>query len=158
MKNRWLPLRPGRFLGRLPSVLVAAAACLQGLAGPFRIDSPSVGTGGGRSAGPRFGMESTIGQAASDASKGTRFGLTAGIQAMIGTVPSPGLPQLRLVRDGQVLHLEWVSDGTPSILQFNPGLAGNGWLDAGIASGPAGQLNRVALGVVTGQRFYRLRR
>lgn len=158
MKNRWLPLRPGRFVGRLPSILVAAAACLPALAGPFRIEAPTVGVGGGRSAGPRFGVESTVGQTAAHALQGTRFGLTAGIQAMIVTVPSPGLPQLRLVRDRQVLHLEWVSDGTPSILQFNPGISENGWLDSGIASGPAGQVNRVTLGAMTGQRFFRLRR
>lgn len=158
MITHLLSLRSGGSNRRLACLLVAAAAGLSVLAGPFRLDAPTLSAGGGRSVGNRFSLESTLGQTTLATVRSARFGLTAGIQATIETVPGPGLPQLRFLRDGQALYLEWVSDDRPSFLQFNPELPSGPWLDAGVGSAPAGWTNRLPLGVLTGHQFFRLRR
>lgn len=141
----------------ISAALIAAA--LHSAAQTYELRSVTVANGGGTSAGGRFSLSCTIGEpmAGGDASGG-HFAFHAGFWNLVGVVPTPGAPSLRIQRAGDQIVLSWpVSSGAFTLQSTTHIENTNSWADSSATIVQAGDRNTATLPAQVGRLFFRLR-
>ena len=119
----------------------------------FGVDWFTMDGGGGRSSGPRFGMQGTMGQPDADgALGGARFTVYGGFWRTLQAVQMPEAPWLWVESAGPgLINIGWDPDTPGFRLQEVPDLKPSSWIDS-----PSGATNPVTVPITFAARFYRL--
>lgn len=135
-------------------ILLLLAAGIAGKAADRAVTAVVSSGGGGKSVGTRFTVTGSIGQADATVTRltGSRFGIDAGIQAMIVALQTPGAPTLEVTASGNQIIISWDNSVTGWTLQQTASIGPNAsWQNSsGVVS------NRLSLTAPSSNRFYRL--
>lgn len=120
----------------------------------FAISPSAITGGGGESGGSQFAIRGHIGQheATTTAMQGSRFGVTAGFEALLVVIQTPGAPHLTVTLDGGNVTISWPAQFTGWTLQQSGNLAtlANWQSTSGVSN------NSVTLPLATSRTFFRL--
>src|SRR5262245_50210723 len=114
----------------LPSLAVLALILVCGRANAqnYSIDWFTVDGGGGASTGGVYSVSGTIGQPDAGRMSGGNFALEGGFWAILAAVPSPGAPQLNILRTTtNTVAVYWASPATGFNLYQNLDLNTTNW-------------------------------
>ena len=140
-------------------VLFQSACCFHALAQSYAVDWSKISGGGGTSTGGIYSVSGTIGQPdASTAMTGGNFSLTGGFWSLYA-VQTPGLPNLIIVRNGNIgVNILWADPATNSYtLQQNSNLATTNWTTTAFTTSSANGTNSITITPPVGNLFFRLK-
>ena len=134
-------------------LIATASARAQSSINWFTLDG-----GGGQSSGGAYALAGTIGQPDAATSSGGAYTLQGGFWSAFASVPSEGVPLLRILRSGTNVTLAWPNPSTGFQLQESASLRAPNWTDVTTAPGVVGNEKQVNQEIASEARFFRLRK
>lgn len=127
---------------------------------PYSMDWHSMDGGGGRSVGGSYAVEGTVGQPDAGVHTGAGWRVEGGFWSAFAAVPSPGSPELTIVRVGFQVEIRWAAAfGGLFQLERSPGLGAQAdWNPESTPPVQEGAMNVVRLPLQPGFHFFRLSR
>lgn len=115
---------------------------------------------GGIAASAAYSVHASVGQPSAGSAGSTTYGLTTGFWSILGTVATPGAPELLISRNEAVVTISWPVPASGWILDRSPVLgAGPGsWTE--VASGYQTNATHISVTIQApvGNAFFRLRK
>jgi hypothetical protein len=124
----------------------------------FMLEGAALSGGGGPTTGGAFSLNGTIGQPATDSSRGGEFTLQSGLWSAFATEPPGDIPSLRIARSGWNIVLAWPDPSSGFQLQESLSVASPNWMSVNVVPAVVGSEKQVTQTLAPGARFYRLHR